>query len=99
MMGKLGGLMGKADLAYILLPRNDTAAAAPAVHQPATTTEMTGANSREEKSLELSVGSGLDHVMPVTEEPYITDLDLDSYLSDVTDNVLDLVTTAGLAGQ
>ena len=96
MMGKLGGLMGKADLAYILLPRNDTAAAAPAVHQPATTTEMTGANSREEKSLELSVGSGLDHVMPVTEEPYITDLDLDSYLSDVTDNVLDLVTTTEL---
>jgi hypothetical protein len=44
------------------------------------------ASHREDKSLEL------DNVMPVTEEPYITDLDLESHLHDVTDNTLELVT-------
>jgi hypothetical protein len=41
----------------------------------------------------MGEGSGLNSLMPVTEEPYITDLDLDSFLIDVTDNALDLVTT------
>jgi hypothetical protein len=41
----------------------------------------------------MGEGSGLNSVMAVTEEPYITDLDLDSFLIDVTDNALDLVTT------
>jgi hypothetical protein len=42
----------------------------------------------------MGEGSGLNSLMAVTEEPYITDLDLDSFLIDVTDNALDLVTTA-----
>jgi hypothetical protein len=41
----------------------------------------------------MGEGSGLNSLMAVTEEPYITDLDLDSFLIDVTDNALDLVTT------
>jgi hypothetical protein len=47
----------------------------------------------------MGEGSGLNNsVMPVTEEPYITDLDLDSFLIDVTDNALDLVTTTAEVG-
>jgi hypothetical protein len=43
----------------------------------------------------MGEGSRLNSsVMAVTEEPYITDLDLDSFLIDVTDNALNLVTTA-----
>ncbi len=46
----------------------------------------------------MGEGSGLNSVLPVTEEPYITDLDLDSFLIDVTDNALDLVTAATEVG-
>jgi len=104
----------KSDLAYILLPANDSAATsdfAPA--ESAATSGLLSANgepgstlgklladllqegggntsvSRQVKSVDMMEGS----LMPVTEEPYITDLDLESFLIDVTDNALDLVMT------
>lgn len=134
MIVRLGQLMSKSDLTYILLPQNDTAAishsavpefaatnSARAGEVPGSgaatdtspgnllldlirtaTTTTTNSNSRQDKSLDQissrmdnSANKVVDIVMAVTEEPYITDLDLDldtSFIVDVTDNVLDLVT-------
>ena len=99
--------MGKSEPAYyILRPQQNGSGAAGEAPEPAASGLPPAVRnfshsingSRQVKSLDLMLADNNNIVMPVTEEPYITDLNLESFLTDVTDNALDLMTTSTEVG-